>query len=309
MSLPTCGCAAGHKCGLLEGAALARIIARRFGRPCEPPMTDSPIRSAIAKAKQERGIALMPFLAAGFPDLETTTATIRALSAAGATLLEIGFPFSDPIADGPTIQAAFTEALSKKTKVADVFAAARAARDATSQHVPLVAMLSYSVVFRYGLKRFIDDARSSGFAGLILPDLPPPEAQAVTQMIQAGGLDTTLLVAPTTTPQRRAEIARLCSGFVYYLSVSGITGERDTLPADLERNVCELKSMAREVPVCVGFGIHRPQQVAQLVGVADGAIVGTAMVRRMKDHAGEGPQAVASAAGDYCRELLSNLAK
>src|SRR3954447_24126280 len=115
-------------------------------------MSDSPIRSAIARAVEQRGIALMPFIAAGFPDLPATTATIRSLSAAGATLLEIGFPFSDPIADGPTIQAAFTEALARKTKVVDVFAAARAARDATTELVPLVAMLSYSVVFRYGLE-------------------------------------------------------------------------------------------------------------------------------------------------------------
>jgi tryptophan synthase alpha chain len=272
-------------------------------------MTQSPIRAAISRARQERGIALMPFIAAGFPDLESTTATIRALGDAGATLIEVGFPFSDPIADGQTIQAAFTEALARKTKVADVFAAVRATSDGVTQRMPLVAMLSYSVVFRYGLDRFIAEAKSSGFSGLILPDLPPPEAQRVTETIQAGGLDTVLLVAPTTAPQRRSEIARLSSGFVYYLSVSGITGERDRLPPDLERNVRELKTVAGGVPVCVGFGIHRPQQVAQLVGIADGAIVGTALVRRMKDHAGQGPAAVASAAAEYCRQLLSKLGK
>src|SRR3954470_12227023 len=236
-------------------------------------MSDSPIRSAIARAVAQRGIALMPFVAAGFPDLASTTATIRSLADAGATLLEIGFPFSDPIADGPTIQAAFTEALAKKTKVADVFAAASAAIDDSTRHVPLVAMLSYSVVFRYGLDRFIRDAKASGFSGLILPDLPPPEAQRVTDVIRAGGLDTVLLVAPTTTAQRRAEIARLCSGFIYYLSVSGITGERDKLPEDLAANVRQLKGMT-DRPVCVGFGISRPEHVKQLEGVADGAIVG-----------------------------------
>ena len=222
-------------------------------------------------------------------------------------MIEVGFPFSDPIADGPTIQAAFTEALAKGTKVADVFAAVRDARDKAATQVPVVAMLSYSVVFRYGLDRFLGDAKTSGFSGLILPDLPPPEAQKVTDTIRAAGLDTVLLVAPTTAPDRRAQIARLCSGFIYYLSVSGITGERDRLPSDVAANVRDLKSAAGDVPVCVGFGIHRPQQVADLVGIADGAIVGTAMVRRMKDSAAGGPQAVAQAAGDYCRDLLSNL--
>jgi tryptophan synthase alpha chain len=287
----------------LEAAPPARIIARS----AQHAMSDSPIRSAIARDREQRGIALMPFIAAGFPDLASTTATIRSLAAAGATLLEVGFPFSDPIADGPTIQAAFTAALEKGTKVADVFAAVRASRDATTQHVPLVAMLSYSVVFRYGLDRFLSEAKTAGFSGLILPDLPPPEAAKVTDTIRVAGLDTTLLVAPTTPPDRRAQIARLCSGFIYYLSVSGITGERDRLPPDVAGNVRDLKIAAGEVPVCVGFGIHRPQQVADLVGVADGAIVGTAMVRRMKDHAQQGPQAVAEAAGDYCRDLLSNL--
>ena len=270
-------------------------------------MSDSPIRSAIARARQQRGIALMPFIAAGFPDLPSTTATIGSMASAGATLIEVGFPFSDPIADGPTIQAAFTEALAKGTKVADVFAAVRDARDKAATQVPVVAMLSYSVVFRYGLDRFLGDAKTSGFSGLILPDLPPPEAQKVTDTIRAAGLDTVLLVAPTTAQDRRAQIARLCSGFIYYLSFSGITGERDRLPSDVAANVRDLKSAAGDVPVCVGFGIHRPQQVADLVGIADGAIVGTAMVRRMKDSAAGGPQAVAQAAGDYCRDLLSNL--
>src|SRR4051794_3105280 len=118
-------------------------------------MSDPPIRSAIARACKQRGIALMPFIAAGFPDLASTTATIRSLAAAGATLIEVGFPFSDPIADGPTIQAAFTESLAKGVKVADVFAAVRAARDEATTPVPLVAMLSYSVVFRCGLGRFL----------------------------------------------------------------------------------------------------------------------------------------------------------
>jgi tryptophan synthase alpha chain len=164
-------------------------------------------------------------------------------------------------------------------------------------------MLSYSIVFRRGIERFVKEAKSAGFDGLILPDLPPPEAQRVCDIVRSGGLDTILLVAPTTTRERIAEIVRLCSGFVYYLSVSGITGERDQLPPDLAQNVRQIKSMT-DLPVCVGFGISQPRHVAQLAPVADGAVVGTAIVRRIKMHGGEGPEAIATAIGAYARELL-----
>jgi tryptophan synthase alpha chain len=246
----------------------------------------------------------MPFVAAGFPDLATTAALLPAIESAGASLIEIGIPFSDPIADGPTIQEAFTLALAKKLKVGDVLRTVASVRSKVS--IPLIAMVSYSITYRYGLDRFLKDLKTSGFDGLILPDLPPPEAQSVCDKIRAAGLETILLVAPTTTRERRAEIARLSSGFVYYLSVSGITGERDKLPADLERNVAELKSLT-DKPICVGFGISKLQHVAQLKGVADGAIVGSAIVKRSKEHLDEGPAVIASAVGQYCRELLSDV--
>src|SRR5207302_5658105 len=135
-------------------------------------------------------------------------------------------------------------------------------------------------------------AKSAGLDALLLPDLPPPEAKSVCDRIRAAGLDTVLLVAPTTTPQRRQEIAALCSGFVYYLSIPGITGERDRLPADLTGNIRALRQ-ATDRPICVGFGISKPEHIQQLSDVADGAIVGSAIVKRMTRHAGEGPKAVA----------------
>lgn len=244
----------------------------------------------------------MPFIPAGYPDLQTTQALLPALEQAGASAIEIGIPFSDPIADGPIIQEAFVAALAKKLTVSDLFGAIREVRSKVG--IPLVAMVSYSIVFRYGLDRFVADAKAAGFDGLILPDLPPPEAQAVCGRVQAGGLDTILLVSPTTAPERRLEIARLCSGFIYYLSVSGITGERDKLPADLEENVRQLRQLSA-VPVCVGFGISKPEHVRQLAPVADGAIIGSAFVRRMKQHETEGPAAIAQAAAAYCRELAA----
>jgi tryptophan synthase alpha chain len=262
------------------------------------------LEDTFAALRAKKQIAMMPFIAAGYPDLASTVATIPALQSAGANLIEIGFPFSDPIADGPVIQEAFVKTLAKKIRVADIFNAVKEARPNVS--IPLVAMLSYSVVYRYGIDRFVKEAKAAGFDGLILPDLPPPEAEKICSLVQAGGLDTTLLVAPTTTAARRKEIARLSSGFIYYLSVSGITGERDRLPADLEANLKQLKSLG-DTPVCVGFGISKPEHVAQLAGVADGAIVGTAFVRRMTQHAAEGPTGIAKACGDYCRELLSKV--
>jgi tryptophan synthase alpha chain len=262
------------------------------------------IAQTFSDLKQRNQIALMPFVAAGFPDLATTRAVLPAIEQAGASLIEVGFPFSDPIADGPVIQEAFTAALQKKLHVSDVMATVADARSHMS--IPMLGMLSYSIVFRYGLDRFIKDAKAAGVDGLILPDLPPPEAQRVCDQVRAGGLDTVLLIAPTTSPQRRREIASLCSGFIYYLSISGITGERDRLPEDVERNVRELKELT-DRPVCVGFGIHRAEQVAQLAGVADGAIVGSAVVRRTKQHLNEGPERIATAVGEYCRELLSQV--
>ena len=259
------------------------------------------IGQALAAAKAAGRPALMPFIPAGYPDVAATTACIPALQGAGAALIEVGFPFSDPIADGPTIQAAFTAALAAKLKVADVFAAVRAAR--ATADLPLVAMVSYSIVYRYGVDRFFADAQGAGFDGLILPDLPPPEAAAVCERAWAAGLDTCLLVAPSTPPTRRAEIARLSTGFVYYLSVAGVTGARDALPADLADNLSDLKRLT-DRPVCVGFGLHTPQQVAALATLADGAIVGSAFVKRMTDAAAGGPAAVAGAAAAYCRQLL-----
>jgi tryptophan synthase alpha chain len=166
-------------------------------------------------------------------------------------------------------------------------------------------MVSYSIVFRYGVERFVTDAKAAGFDAILIPDLPPPEAQAICGKIQSAGLETVLLVAPTTTPARRAEIAKLSTGFVYYLSVSGVTGERAQLPADLPGNLAELKQLT-DVPICVGFGIGTAEQVAQLSPLAEGAIVGSAIVKRMKQHLGESPAQIAAAVGEYCRNLLGS---
>lgn len=268
-----------------------------------PPAARS-IRKTFDALRQRGKIGLVPFIPAGYPDLYTTFRLLRALEAAGASAIEIGLPFSDPIADGPTIQEAFAAALAKKLKLRDVLETVAKARATVS--IPLVAMGSYSLVYRYGAERFFADAKAAGFDGLILPDLPPPEAQVICGQAQAAGLETILLVAPTTTVPRRKEIGDLSTGFVYYLSVSGITGERARLPEDLAHNVTELKELTGK-PVCVGFGISTAQHVAELAGVADGAIVGSAIVKRMRQHESEGAEGIAKAVEEYCRELLSKV--
>src|SRR6266566_3669484 len=193
--------------------------------------------------RSQKRVGVLPFIPAGYPDLNATRELLPALERAGASAIEVGIPFSDPIADGPVVQEAFTAALSRGLKLRDVLKTVREARSSVS--IPLVSMVSYSIVFRYGPEKYFADAKASGFDGLILPDLPPPEAEGICEKVRKAGLDTILLVAPTTTVERRKEIARLCSGFIYYLSVSGITGERQRMPEDLAgqlrqlRQVCE----------------------------------------------------------------------
>jgi tryptophan synthase alpha chain len=270
--------------------------------------TESRVAQAFDALRRRREFALLPFIAAGYPDLSTSATLLPALEAGGADVIEVGIPFSDPVADGPTIQAAFTAALAKGLRIADVFAAVAEARRHVS--VPLMAMVSYSIVFRFGVDRFFEQAKAAGFDGVILPDLPPPEAASVCGRAAAAGLATTLLVAPTTSAARRREIAELSTGFVYYLSVSGITGERDRLPADLEANLRQIRSVTTK-PVCVGFGISRPEHLVQLAAHADGAIVGSAIVKRVTAVAERGGNAgaIAEELTGYCRELLSQVRK
>jgi tryptophan synthase alpha chain len=258
--------------------------------------------SSIADARNQAGIALLPFVPAAYPNLDVTIEILRSLDAPGIGAIEVGFPFSDPIADGPTIQEAFADALAGGFKVGELFARLGAVKHDLTK--PLVAMVSYSIAFRYGLPRFLRDAKEAGFRGILFPDVPPPEAQSICEQIASAGLESVLLVAPTTTPKRREAIAKLSTGFVYYLSVAGITGERTSLPSDLEDNVRKLKALS-SVPVCVGFGVSTSEHVKQLKGVSDGAIVGSALVKQIKQHASETPIQIAQAVKSYCAQLLA----
>jgi tryptophan synthase alpha chain len=222
--------------------------------------------------------ALMPFITAGDPNLDFTAGVLRRLAARGCHLFELGFPYSDPIADGPVIQASYTRALEKGVKVAEILAMAR--RTLPELGVPTVAMVSYAIVHRYGPQRFVTDAQAAGFAGAIVPDLLVEESEALAAICRQADFSLVQLVTPTTPRERALRIAQQSTGFLYYVSVTGITGERRELPRELLENVAWLREQT-PLPICIGFGISQAEHIRKLAPVADGLIVGSAIVRRM----------------------------
>jgi tryptophan synthase alpha chain len=241
----------------------------------------NPIDALFRRLRAENRKAFIPFLTAGDPDLAFTREALAAVAAAGASLVEVGFPFSDPIADGPVIQASYTRALARGLKLADVFDALRQVSAAPGWQTPLAAMASYSLVYKRGPAAFIDRAKAAGLAGAVVPDLPVEEADDLAKLAADKDFKLILLVTPTTSPQRAERIVKACGGFVYVVSVVGITGERDRLPAALREQLARLRTMT-DLPLCVGFGVSRPEHVRELREIADGVIVGTALVRKLE---------------------------
>ncbi|MDY7110315.1 MAG: tryptophan synthase subunit alpha [Planctomycetota bacterium] len=243
--------------------------------------------------------ALMPFLTAGYPSMDVTAEAIPALEEAGASIVELGVPFSDPIADGPVIAESMHQALLRGVTPAHVFEAVRSVRSRTS--MGLIAMVSHSIVDRMGAERFIEDATEAGIDGLIVPDIDLDAARDVKILADDRDLSFSLLVAPTTNEQRLAQIVDLCTGFVYVLARVGITGERDAAPQVAQR-VQTLRNIT-DLPLAVGFGISKAEHVKAVTESADAAIVGSALVRRM----GEAKDPVA-AARQFVSELAAGLA-
>lgn len=241
----------------------------------------SPITQQFAVRRSQQQAAFMPFISAGDPDIATTCAIIRELADCGADLIEVGFPYSDPVADGPVIQASYTRALNSGFRIADLFNGIGSLTAENSVNVPLVGMVSYAMIFRYGCERFVADAREAGFAGLIVPDLPGDEANEFVTQTDAAGLDLIQLIAPTTPPSRAEQVLQSCRGFVYCLSVTGITGARTELPDTLQHQLQQLRTQT-ELPLAIGFGVNDADQVAQLKKFADGIIVGSAIVRHLE---------------------------
>lgn len=246
--------------------------------------------------------ALAPFVTAGDPDCDTSVAVLEALGRAGASLCELGVPYSDPIADGPVIQASYTRALAKGVTLENVFRIAGAATSKLT--MPILAMASYSLVYRRGIDRFVADAVAAGLAGFVVPDLPVEESDDLDQACRAAGLALVRLVTPTTPPERAAAIAAKSTGFLYCVSVAGVTGARTELPAGLIDRVTWLRTQT-DVPILVGFGISSPDQVKAVCEVADGAIVGSALVRLVAEQAGNGPAALGAAVERFVGQLAA----
>jgi len=228
-----------------------------------------------------RRMAFMPFLTAGDPDLAGTEALLNEVVARGADLIELGFPYSDPIADGPVVQASYTRALAKGVKLDAIFEFVRTWTKANAGF-PLAAMVSYSIIHRAGLPRFVERARMAGFSGLIVPDLPVEESQPLADLAAKNELKLIQLITPTTPRDRAAQIAKASTGFIYYVSVTGITGARDQLPPELRGQLAWLRTQT-DLPICVGFGISKPEHVRMLKNLADGIIVGSALVRKLEN--------------------------
>jgi tryptophan synthase alpha chain len=261
------------------------------------------IRAAFDAAKAEGRAALMPYMMAGFPDRDSGLAVAAAYIDAGADLIELGVPFSDPLADGPTIHAADTQALAAGATLRTALEVS----EAISARIPVVLMVYVNMILAHGGgAEFARLARAAGASGAIVPDLPLGEDEGIREAFAAAGLAMVPLVAPTTSAERRKQICAVATGFIYVVSTVGTTGERGELPAELADLVAATKADAGGTPVAVGFGIGTGAQAAEVGKVADGVIIGSRLVRA----AGEGrtPAESADAVADFLAEARVSLA-
>ena len=225
--------------------------------------------------KNRDQVALIPFIVAGDPDLETTEALVLKMAESGADIIELGVPFSDPIADGPIIQSASQRALQNGVNPRNIFHLTERLK---GTDIPLVLMTYFNPVFCFGLKDFAEGCQKSGVDGVIIPDLPPEEAGLWISEARRMNLDTIFLVAPTSPPERIRLVGRCSRGFIYYVSVTGVTGTRENLPEELQIPVKRIKEISQK-PVAVGFGISTPEQAKTVSRFSDGVIIGSAIIK------------------------------
>lgn len=264
------------------------------------------IDQIFATHAQQGTKALMPYLTMGDPDIQTSARLLHAAQAAGASICELGIPFSDPVADGPVIQASMTWALEHGVKSSQILQ--MVADNRSKLDIGLVAMVSYSIVHKIGDEKFIKDAIDSGIDGFIIPDLAYEESAKVREIVAKHGGILSFLIAPTTPEARAIEIAKASSGFIYLLARAGITGEQSSLPPDLAPRVARIREIS-ELPITVGFGVSTDNHVRQVVSVADAAIVGSAIVRRITEARGRGSDAVVQSAGAFMSDLARGLTR
>jgi tryptophan synthase alpha chain len=268
--------------------------------PAAPGGGTSPVATAFGKAAADNRAALIGYLPAGFPTVAGAIEALRAMAGAGADILEIGLPYSDPLMDGPVIAEAVQRALQSGTHIADVL---RTVEAVASCGAAMLVMTYWNPIEQYGVDAFARDLAAAGGAGLITPDLPPEEAGAWLAASDAYGLDRVFLAAPSSTDQRLATVAGACRGFVYAASLMGITGTRDALSGDASGLVQRLRAHT-QLPVAVGLGVSSGPQAAQVAEFADGVIVGSAFVRRVLQAADTGQPATAPIT-DLTQELAA----
>lgn len=262
----------------------------------------SRIEKVFKKLKENNQKAIIPFITAGDPDLDKTGELVMAMEKAGADIIELGVPFSDPIADGPIIQRASYRALKGGVSLRKILGLVKDLRRETS--VPIVLMTYYNPVFKYGLSEFVKDAVGAAVDGIIVPDLPPEEGRGIIEEGMKAGLDTIFLIAPTSTRERIKMISALSRGFIYYVSLTGVTGARESLPTEVEESVKRIKK-ATDKPIAVGFGISTAEQAKRIASFADGVIIGSAIVGLIERNTGN-PDLV-RIVSDFVREVKGGI--
>jgi tryptophan synthase alpha chain len=244
--------------------------------------------------------ALIPFITAGDPDLKTTAEALRVIDKSGADMIELGVPYSDPLADGPTIQAAATRALQRGVRLDDVLAMVKDV--APELKAPIILFMYYNPILNRGIESFLKQIADAGIKGLVVPDLPLEEAESLLKPAAEMGIEVVLLVAPTTPKERIEAIAHQSQGFIYLVSVTGVTGMRNQLESRVQDLLQQMRSLT-DKPIGVGFGISQPEQAQQVKNWgADAVIVGSAFVKRLADGT---PAEGLSAIGEFCQQLKS----
>ena len=242
------------------------------------------ISKTFKRLKQQGKKAFVPYAMAGDPSLERTRDVVLLFEECGADIVELGVPFSDPLADGPTIQRASERALKNGVTLRKVLSFVKDLRQTTE--IPLVLMTYFNLVFKYGIENFIKDAGGFGVDGVIIPDLPPDEAGGFIRLSRKSALDTIFLLAPTSTEDRIVKVTRASRGFIYYVSITGITGANLLLDGSMDLLISNIRKYT-DKPIAVGFGVSTPEEASAIARMSDGVIVGSAIVKRLYETPGE----------------------
>lgn len=257
------------------------------------------IDAKFKELKAQGKKALIVYITCGYPDIATTEKLVLELEKRGVDIIELGVPFSDPLADGPIIQEASSYALKKKINLKDIFFLVKRLR--RKSQIPLCLMGYYNPIFSFGQDRFVAEAINAGIDGVIIPDLPPEEDERLVSLAKRSGLKTIFFLSPTSSSGRVAYISKVSTGFIYYVSLTGVTGAKQALPADLQQNIRAIKRCTTK-PVCVGFGISKPEHIKEVFKAADGVIVGSAVVKVIKENIGK--QDLVQGVGRFVKNLM-----